>query len=74
MQPGRYVLTLSQHSMMHASRISMQQVAAAATEGVSDMVCPASCRHSLVWNCVCKHTKKPIILKGYVKVRQQWQQ
>lgn len=26
------------------------------------------CRHSLVWNCVCRHTRKPIILKGYVKV------
>jgi hypothetical protein len=33
-------------------------------------LCPTawSCRHSVVWNCVCKHTKKPIILKGYVKV------
>lgn len=27
----------------------------------------------MVWNCVCRHTKKPIILKGYVKVRAQQQ-
>eukprot|EP00775_Hariotina_reticulata_P002763 gene2763-3057_t len=26
-------------------------------------------RHSLVWNCVCKHSKSPIILKGYVKAK-----
>jgi hypothetical protein len=25
-------------------------------------------RHSVVWNVVCKVTKKPLILKGYVKV------
>jgi len=25
-------------------------------------------RHSVVWNVVCKATKRPLILKGYVKV------
>ena len=23
----------------------------------------------MVWNCVCKHTKQPLILKGYVKAK-----
>lgn len=27
-----------------------------------------TCRHSIVWNAICAETKKPIILKGYVKV------
>jgi hypothetical protein len=30
---------------------------------------PPACRHSVVWNCVCKHTKQPLILKGYVKAK-----
>jgi hypothetical protein len=73
-----YPLQLLQFSMLRDSRRTMQQVAAAACacsrSGVlTSFVCPAPCRHSVVWNCVCKHTKKPIILKGYVKVRQQWQ-
>jgi hypothetical protein len=26
-------------------------------------------RHSIVWNVVCRATRRPLILKGYVKVR-----
>jgi len=29
-------------------------------------------RHSVVWNVVCKATKRPLILKGYMKVRTGW--
>mmetsp|Transcript_28937 Transcript_28937/g.81497 ORF Transcript_28937/g.81497 Transcript_28937/m.81497 type:complete len:483 (+) Transcript_28937:151-1599(+) len=28
-------------------------------------------RHSVVWNCTCKFTNKPVVLKGYVKAKMQ---
>lgn len=44
-------------------------VAFASTEDFISKVEIYRGRHSVVWNVVCKETRKPLILKAYMKVR-----
>ncbi|KAF6263970.1 kinase-like domain-containing protein [Scenedesmus sp. NREL 46B-D3] len=52
-----------------AAPVQPQQVMYASLEDINSRVEIYKGRHSIVWNAACGRTRKPIILKGYVKAK-----
>ncbi|WIA42359.1 hypothetical protein OEZ86_008368 [Tetradesmus obliquus] len=62
-------LPLSNGASAEAAPVQQQQVVYSSLDDISTRVEIYKGRHSIVWNAICAKTKKPIILKGYVKAK-----
>lgn len=56
-------------SQQHEQQQQQQPPVYAALDDLSNRVEIYRGRHSVVWTCCCAATKRPLILKGYVKAR-----